>query len=167
MPRLLRLPFPVLLVATLSLAACGGDDSSTPATGDAYEYTAADVRAVAAGDFKGAATLAGRPSTTLDLHLDHAPPGAQPSCGNRELTHPLCVSTSSMRLTGTLSTADKSFEQVAVTASFDVYGEKLTQGALRVTAGATTFSFPWANGAFGAGTVSDASGAIGKATIGR
>lgn len=157
-----------LLLSATSVAACGaGDDSDAPPS-DGYAFGAAEVRAVTTGDFKGTTTIAGRPATTLTLRLDQAPASTtRAACGNRALMNPQCISTTSMQLTGTLSTDDRAFEAVAVKGSFDAYGEQLTQGTLLVVAGATTFSFPWSKGAFGAGTVVDAGGKIGDATLGR
>ena len=88
------------LASALSLAACGGMDGSDQMMDDSFEYGAADVRAVTTGDFKGTATIAGRPTTALTLHLDQAPTSTtKAACSNRTLTHPLCISMSSMLLT--------------------------------------------------------------------
>ncbi len=156
-----------LLLTTLCAGCGGGDDADDGAPGG-YGFGAAEVSAVTTGDFKGTATISGRPTTALTLRLDKAPTSTtRAACGNRALVHPLCVSTTSMELTGTLSTDDKSFDAVAVHGAFDAYGDQLTQGTLRVVAGATTFSFPWSNGAFATGVVTDSASKIGDATLGR
>lgn len=161
-------PLRALAVALLcaAVSACGSSDSTTPE--ETFSFGEPEMKTAVTGDFKGTLTLTGKAPTPLSLHLDKAPASTtKAACGNRSLSHPLCISVSTMALVGTLSTDDKTFDATPVAGTFDVYGTELKSGTLQLTAGGRTLSFSFDGGAFKNGTVQESGNAIGEATLGR
>jgi hypothetical protein len=109
------------------LMGCGPSDEDPE-----FEFGADEMKNAVTGDWVGSFKPEGATATDLTVHLDYAPPTAQPACGNRELSHPLCLDISTIKLTGTLTTADAKYSNAAVTGYFTVDGTKLTNGTLEM-----------------------------------
>ena len=145
---IISIAFCTLSVTSL---ACGSSD------GDEHEFSfgATEMETAAGGDWTGALQLTGSADTTYQLHLEHEAAHNHPACESRTLNDPLCVASSSMGFVGTLSSADKKFDQTPVHANFMIHGETMTHGEMAITAGTTLLNALFAEGAFTGGTASD------------
>ncbi len=148
--------------AALSLAflaaapGCGPSAEEEPA----FQFGLAELEQTVAGDWAGTLRLTGKPDTTLALHLQHGAPGTQPACSNRTLAHTQCIDASTMRLDGTLTTADKAFTAAPVTGQFFVDGLVLSYGELTLTTeSGLRLHVSYTTGAFATGDVNTADGA--------
>ena len=158
-----RLPTFVAALALAPLSGCALDTADT----DTFHFGAADMEALATGDFTGTLTRPAKKATALTLHLDHVVKTSQPACGSRELYHAECIDLSDLGVAGTLTTADKTLDAAKVTGGFQVYGLDLSQGQLSFTTPASeTFTIAYANQAFQDGQVLGAKGeAAGSFTL--
>lgn len=152
---------PLRLLALLPLVAAGGCAGPSYEEDDEFTYGADEMRAQVVGDWSGELTLSGRTATALTLHLEHRPPGVEPACGNRVLgAGLLCSPSSTLGVTGTLTTADGSYSNAPVEGSFSVYGEEMRGGgslSLELADG-VVFSAELSDGVASAGQVSKKDG---------
>jgi hypothetical protein len=157
----LSLALGTLLIA-LGGAACGASDSEQQAPG----FGAAEMEAIAVGDFTGSLTSASQ-STPLKLQLAHAPPSSQPQCGNRVLGMGVeCIDMTSLGLDGTFSTDDGKFAATPVKGSFMVYGVEIRGGNLQLTLPqGVTLSANYLDGKFQGCELRDASSTLGTCTL--
>ena len=111
----------------LLVAGCG---SSTTAT-NAYEYTEQDMEQFAVGTWAGNwdAWDAGQGAKAFTLEVHRPLPAKTPLCGTRQFSsiELLCISSSEMRLEGTLNVpADASLTNVALAGDMTVHGLRLS-----------------------------------------
>lgn len=154
-----------MTAALLTQAGCGSRDDDG---GGQFSFGAAEMKAAAGGDWTGTLTLTSAPETTYQLHLEYqSPGGSQPACDSRTLASPACITMSGMGFTGVLSSADKSFAETPVTASFEVFGEDLESGSLSIDADTRSLVASYAKAAFSGGQVTDGGAQIGTFTMKR
>lgn len=147
---MLKRTFLATLLAALSLASIGCGSAEE----EEFTYGEADMRGVAVGDFKGTLTMNGKVETTLDLTLTQAPPDKQPTCESRTFgIEPLCMGSTSLRLTGTLTTADGAHAATALDGDFSVYGYTFTNGELSLGGTGVTLHATWNGKGFENGSV--------------
>lgn len=138
------------LLVGLSLASIGCGSAGEE---EEFSYGEADMRGVAVGDFTGTMTINGE-TATLDLTLTQAPPDKQPTCESRTFgIEPLCMGSSSLRLTGTLTTSDGAHASTALDGEFAVYGYTFTNGELSLSGTGVTLHATWNDKAFQNGSV--------------
>jgi hypothetical protein len=148
---MLKRGFLSILLAGLSLAAtgCGSPDEE-----EEFSYGEAEMRGVAVGEFTGTMTMSGKTATSLDLTLTQAPPQSQPTCASRTFgLEPQCIATSSLVLTGTLTTGDGAHAGTALDGEFMVLGYTMTGGELSLHAGSMSLFIAWDGAAFHDGSV--------------
>jgi hypothetical protein len=127
-------------------AGCSGSDPS-----DDFYFSAADVERLAIGEWTGPWTAGTAPAATFTLAI-HRPlqPGMHPTCA-RELgsdpergtpaLHPLCISTSTMRLDAELTTSDGKLTDAPLRGEFMLVGQQLVDGDLMLSNDALDLRF--------------------------
>ncbi|MBX3127632.1 MAG: hypothetical protein KF718_12990 [Polyangiaceae bacterium] len=154
------------VVVLFSQGACSSNSEEGEAN---FKFGSSDMKAVAGGDWQGTLTLGGS-ATTYTLTLDYAAPSqpsSQPACTSRTLTGPACVTVSSMGFVGVLTSADSAFDGQAVSATFEVFGEELTNGQLMMKAGEHDLYASYGSGKFEGGNVSLKGNTVGSFTMSR
>jgi len=150
------------LSLTVALAACGSSSEDEP------KFGAAEMQAAAVGDFTGTLATDTQP-TSLNLHLEHAPPGSAPACSNRTLgMSPQCVDMTTLGLRGTITTGDGKLSQTPITGSFMAFGLELTSAELRLNLPqGALLTATWSSGKFNECSVTDGTSKARACTIAR
>lgn len=105
-----------------------------------WQYTSADVESALVGTWTGTWTAGGK-SGSMELVLARTTPTATPKCGNRTLSGPLspkCIDSSSLELTGTLTTSDATFTKTSMHGSVMVDGLVFSNGRVALFDAANT-----------------------------
>lgn len=112
----------------IALPGCGAsaDDEQE------FQFGETEMKGVVVGTWSGTLALEGRPETALSLSIAHRPPEVRPACGSRTLSKPLCINTSTLGLTATLTTADMLYENAELDGTYWVEGRELRAGELNL-----------------------------------
>lgn len=123
------------LTALLCSVACSTDDEPS--------FGVAEMKGAIEGTWTGTITI-NDVSTQATLKLTYQSPGAQTACGNRVLAagentklYPgvalNCIDSTQMNVTGIFSTADKTYNAVAVEGDYTAHGNSADYGDLRLS----------------------------------
>jgi hypothetical protein len=122
-----------LALVALTLGACSDDD------GPNFTYGKGDMERVVVGTWRGTWTEpGGEPSElTLDIRSGHEPGSLEPSCNDRVLSHAsqpglrvMCESSSVLRVSGSLSVADGSWDETQLAGEYSIWSLNLGPGML-------------------------------------
>jgi hypothetical protein len=106
-------------IALLLLAACSNSNgSSGDGDDEKFEYGRDEMRSAIEGTWEGTAG-----TEPITLSLVYASPDVKPQCGNRTLSGdvgPLCISSSSVNITGTVQLGPTANGSVPLEGSFSV-----------------------------------------------
>ena len=125
------------LTVLLCLVACSSDDDDEPSFG------VGEMKGAIEGTWTGTITI-NDVSTEATLKLTYQSPGAQTACGNRVLSSDEktkfypgvalnCIDSTQMNVTGIFSTADKTYNAVAVEGDYTAYGNSADSGDLQLS----------------------------------
>jgi len=130
----------LLFALSCSLAACGSSASSTEPD---WQFSASDVDSALTGSWTGTWSAGGK-TGSMELQLARVP-APTTKCGSRTLStdlSPKCIDSTSVTLTGTLTTSEGSFTASKLTGTMMVMGTSFTYGEmnLRTADGKTLFA---------------------------
>ncbi len=133
-----------LALLVLTLNACSDDD------GPDFTYGKGDMEQVVVGTWTGTWTAPGaEPSElTLDIQSGISAGSLEPSCNDRVLSNPshpglrvMCESSSVLRVSGTLSVADGSWDEAVLTGGYTIWSNNLGPGMLSLANADDTLRF--------------------------